>query len=132
MNMLKMCLNWKVLAGLAAVGVAVYVVAPNAMVGILPVLLLLACPLSMVVMMVGMQGMGARQGKQDTTQIQSASPLSREQQLAQLRTQLIGLGDQQVALARQIEQLEAADSKVRSPGSIEEGELVAHATGAPR
>ena len=110
MNMLKMCLNWKVLAGLAAVGVAVYLVAPNAILGILPVLLLLACPLSMVVMMVGMRGMGAQQG-QDARQIQSAAPLTREQHLAQLRRQLIGLGDQQAALARQIEQLEATDER---------------------
>ncbi len=121
MNMLKMCLNWKVLAGLAMVGFAVYLVAPNAVLGVLPVLLLLACPLSMVVMFVSMEGRGARQG-QDAGLTLPAAPLSREQQLAQLRTQLMGLGDQQAAVARQIEQLAATD----------EHSAVASSVGAPR
>ena len=73
----------------------------RAILGLLPVLLLLACPLSMVVMMVGMRGMGAQQG-QDSTQTRAAAPLSREQQLAQLRAQLIGLGNQQTAGKRQL------------------------------
>ena len=51
MNMLKMCLNWKVLAGLAAVAVGIYVVAPGALAATAPVLFLAACPLSMLVMM---------------------------------------------------------------------------------
>ena len=53
---LVMCFNWKILAGLAAVGVAVLVFAPEAGLAVLPLLLLAACPLSMVVMMFAMRG----------------------------------------------------------------------------
>lgn len=60
MNMLKMCLNWKVVAGLTAVGIAVAVVAPQAALALLPLLLLAVCPLSMLLMAgMGMRGMGA-------------------------------------------------------------------------
>ncbi len=55
MNMLKMCLNWKVLAGLATVGVGIYLVAPDLVLTALPILLLAACPLSMVLVMRSMQ-----------------------------------------------------------------------------
>ena len=51
MNMLKMCLNWKVLAGLAAVALGIYALAPGAFAAAAPLLLLAACPLSMLVMM---------------------------------------------------------------------------------
>ncbi len=46
-----MCFNWKVAGGLTAAGVAVFVVAPNLIGAALPVLIIAACPLSMVVMM---------------------------------------------------------------------------------
>ena len=58
MNMLKMCWNPKVLVGLAAVAVATYLVAPNTILALLPVLAALICPLSMVAMMWGMRGVG--------------------------------------------------------------------------
>lgn len=44
------CFNWKVLAGLAAVGVGLYVVRPDLVLSALPLLLLAACPLSMLFM----------------------------------------------------------------------------------
>jgi hypothetical protein len=50
------CLNRKVLIGLAVVAAAVFLVAPQAFGAALPVLILLACPLSMVFMMRGMAG----------------------------------------------------------------------------
>lgn len=56
---LGMCFNWKVLAGLAAVGVALFVLAPGAALAALPLLLLAACPLSMGFMMYRMRGHGA-------------------------------------------------------------------------
>ena len=114
MNMLKMCWNWKVLAGLAAVAVAMYLVAPNAILAALPLLVLLACPLSMVAMMWGMRGMGRMQaahGQPSRETLASAPtvPLSREEQLASLRAQLQQVGAQKASIARQIEQLEAND-----------------------
>lgn len=64
MRMLKMCLNWKVLAGLAVVGGGIYAVAPGLAAAALPVLLLAACPLSMLFMMKAMQGDGREGGSQ--------------------------------------------------------------------
>ena len=56
LQMLFMCLNWKVVAGLAVVGVIVWAVAPQFLVGAIPLLIVAACPLSMLLMMRGMQG----------------------------------------------------------------------------
>ena len=55
-GMLLMCLNWKVVAGLVVVGVIVRVAAPQFLLGAIPLLIVAACPLSMLFMMRGMQG----------------------------------------------------------------------------
>ena len=49
--MLRMCLNWKVLAGLALVAAGVGIYRPDLFGAALPILLLAACPLSMLWMM---------------------------------------------------------------------------------
>lgn len=62
-RMIRMCLNWKVLAGLALVAVGVGVYRPDLFGAALPILLLAACPLSMLWMMRSMnqgEGMGAQ------------------------------------------------------------------------
>lgn len=46
-----MCLNKKVIIGLVLTGLAIYLLAPGLVGASLPLLLLAACPLSMVVMM---------------------------------------------------------------------------------
>ncbi|MGH9243084.1 MAG: DUF2933 domain-containing protein [Acidimicrobiales bacterium] len=51
-----MCFNRKVLIGLAAVAGGVLLLAPQAFGAALPLLVVLACPLSMVFMMRGMAG----------------------------------------------------------------------------
>jgi hypothetical protein len=51
-----LCLNWNVVAGLAVLGLGIWVVAPNLVWAALPVLVVLACPLSMLFMMRGMGG----------------------------------------------------------------------------
>jgi len=48
---MQMCLNWKVLAGLAVIAVLIGIAAPQFFFGALPVLLVLACPISMLFMM---------------------------------------------------------------------------------
>jgi hypothetical protein len=60
LQMLFMCLNWKVVAGLAVVGVIVWAVAPQLLLGAIPLLIVAACPLSMLLMMRGMHSGGER------------------------------------------------------------------------
>ena len=58
MDMLKCCLNPKVLLGLGAVAVGVLVLQPHLFWSALPTLAILICPLSMGLMMFGMGKMG--------------------------------------------------------------------------
>src|SRR5437879_4298111 len=51
---LKMWLNWKVLTGLGVIGIAIWLFEPKLIVAAVPVLLVAACPLSMLLMMGGM------------------------------------------------------------------------------
>ena len=67
MNMMKMCLNPKVLAGLAVVAVGLFVFAPGFALSALPLLLVLACPLSMLLIPVMM-------GRQRQTGAGGAAP----------------------------------------------------------
>jgi heavy metal-binding protein/DUF2933 family protein len=59
MDMLKCCLNPRVLIGAGVVGVGIVLLAPNLLAAALPTLLVLICPVSMLVMMVGMGKMGS-------------------------------------------------------------------------
>ena len=100
--MLKMCLNWRVLAGLAAVGVGIYVFAPSLALAAAPFLLMAACPLSMLLMMRGMGNM------QQGTPTQSGQPMvgaavSSDARLARVQEQLDGLHAEHAALKHQIE-----------------------------
>jgi hypothetical protein len=51
-----LCLDWKVVGGLALVGLGIGIVAPTLVWAALPVLVVLACPISMLLMMRGMGG----------------------------------------------------------------------------
>jgi len=62
---MKCCLNWKVIAGLAVAGFAVWVAAPDLVGKALPTLLALICPLSMVAMMIGMGAMSGKRPQAD-------------------------------------------------------------------
>lgn len=64
-SFLSLCYDWRVLAGLAGVAVWVWIVAPELILGVLPLLLLAACPLSMVVMAWMMRGQHAGPGTVD-------------------------------------------------------------------
>lgn len=66
MEMLKKCLNPKVLIGLAAVAIIVLLTAPRAFLATLPLLIIAACPLSMILMMGKMsKGHGSKADGQD-------------------------------------------------------------------
>jgi len=95
------CLNWRVLASLAAVGIALWVWAPHLLVVAIPLLIVLACPLSMLLMMRGMHG----------GQCATAPTLSRQGGRASSAEadRLVALRAQQTTLAREIATLEAAD-----------------------
>lgn len=128
---MKMCFNWKVLAGLGAVGAGAYLLAPELALGALPLLLVLACPISMLLMMRGMQGTGGGEGShcahegQQTPQ--ATGSLMREGRLAQLRAELQRHGEQQAALARQIEELQGPEPLPSPSRALEEAEQVARA-----
>ncbi len=101
MNALKMCLNWKVMAALAAVGVGIFIFAPTLAVAALPFLVLAICPLSMVFMMGAMNHMGNdSQSGAACAMRGNRKPQSRKEELAQLEAQ-------QQELASKIATLEA-------------------------
>jgi hypothetical protein len=89
MKALRMCLNWKVLSGLATVGIGVYALAPGLVAEVLPILLLAACPLSMLLMVVGMREGQGNDSRQRVSQGAEAD-LTREEQMARLRAQQAG------------------------------------------
>lgn len=103
--MMKHCLNWKVFAGLALVGLGVWFVAPGAFAVSLPLLLLAACPLSMMVMMRAMGGMKGSHG----TPPGHASPVEEPagETLADLKARLVSVQAEQETLARTVARLEA-------------------------
>ncbi len=127
MKMLKMCLNFKVLAALAAVGAGVYLWAPGLFAAALPLLILALCPLSMVLMM-GMMGGGKKDEGQDEGRDISTPARADEPQHAgapshtaaaselqspeALRIELENLRVRQTALA---DQLDAASRDERQP-----------------
>lgn len=99
MKLFGMCLNWKVLAGLGAVGLGIFGFAPQLFAAALPFLLLALCPLSMLLMMGSMQGMN--DSRQNAAPSTPGKNLSRSEQIAQLKTQQIALADQLAALERE-------------------------------
>ena len=140
-GILGRCLNWKVVAGLGVVAVGVFVVAPKLALAALPVLLVLACPLSCLFMMRGMSGTNSGESAAQDSACRTpgmrrdealgeaeehgeprAVPLSRDEQLALLTDQLAQIQAQQDALACEIAALEAP-----TPSAVSEAEAVARA-----
>ena len=124
------CVNWKVIAGLAAVGLGVWIVAPGMVRGVVPLLIVAICPLSMLFVMRGMMA------GQDTLQSQCSAPaertrqrrggaLTRKERLAALQEQLSHVHVQYDAIAHEIAQLEAARG-----AAVREAESVARAADA--
>lgn len=73
-----MCINKKVIAGLVAAGVIVYLVAPGAIGAALPLLILAICPLSMIVMMRVMSGGKSKSEASDQLESSEVSELRAE------------------------------------------------------
>jgi hypothetical protein len=113
MKMLKMCLNWKVIAALVAVGIGFYAIAPKLAIAALPFLVLAICPLSMMFMMKGMQGGQGGSGEQQASDWAEGDS-TREGELTRLRVQQTALEDQIGALERE-EELRSSRNK---PGRL--------------
>lgn len=122
---MKMCWNWKVLAGLAAVGAGIFLLAPGLALAAAPFLLMAACPLSMVLMMRGMGGM--QHGQDQPVAATAVATPTREERLAQLQAQLAGVQAEQAALAReiQLEQERTAAGPTTSGRRLNETERLA-------
>lgn len=85
-SMFGLCFNWKVLVALGAVGVGLLVFAPGYAVPALPLLILAACPVSMILMMVfGMKGL-SHSGEPDGER-PAKTPEAMRQQLTSLRAE---------------------------------------------
>ena len=91
-SMFGMCFNWKVLAGLAVVAAGVFVIAPNLVLGALPLLFVAICPLSMLLMMRGGHRMAA--GHEHGTERPPIPATSRES----LEQRLVALQEEKVRL----------------------------------
>jgi hypothetical protein len=66
-------MHWKVIAALAGVGVGVAIVAPGALAAAVPLLVVMICPLSMLMMMGGMlKGGQAQESRHDTEHMHTA------------------------------------------------------------
>ena len=136
------CLNWKVVAGLAVVGLGIWALAPQMWAAAAPVLVVLACPLSMLFMMRGMRAGGQHGGAACAMPSQSATAAPRASDavspvraavaggrpsLAQLRAELEQMRERQEAIARRIAELELDDSP-----AVRGAEAVAHSANRRR
>ncbi len=65
-KLLGMCFDWRVLGGLALAGIGIWLSAPQLLGAALPILFVLVCPLSMVVMAWMMRGSMGAQGSQSS------------------------------------------------------------------
>ena len=83
------CFNWRVWAGAGVIALGVLALAPGAAGAVVPVALGLACPLSMILMMRGMGGMGSSRSRGAATgvhDIKRARIAALEAELAELRS----------------------------------------------
>lgn len=104
MNILRACYDWRVLTALGVLGAGIYLVAPGLLAAALPLLLLAACPLSMILMMKAMSG-------QQTGSEQPLAPTG-EDRVGVLRQELIQLGQRQEQLTAELHALEVTRDSV--------------------
>jgi hypothetical protein len=85
-KMIRMCLNRKVIGGLSVVGLGAWLVAPNLIAAVIPVLVTAVCPLSMLWMMKAMDG-GHGSSRSSEAGIDDGVAPSREVRIAELQAQ---------------------------------------------
>ena len=113
MSILRTLADWRVVAVLVAVGAGVALLATNMVAAAIPLLLVAACPLSMVVMM---RSMGSRETHA------SPSPDGSGDRRSQLQDQLA---------AKRLEQLQLEEELARLEGATPPGEDPAPAPDVP-
>ena len=96
MSILRYCLDRRVLAVLGLVALATAFLAPRALGTALPLLLVAACPLSMVVMAVAMS--------------RGSTPAAPSSSVESMRTELTELADRQRRLERELAAAEITDA----------------------
>ena len=108
--MFGICIDKRVIGGLAIAGVGVLILAPQLMIAALPILLIAICPLSMLLMGKAMMSGSLRMGAPAPESIEAAyravPSLDRDQEVAVLHAQLQAMSDQQAMLADQLAQLQ--------------------------
>src|SRR5713101_8855777 len=100
-SVLRMCFDWRVLTGLAAVGVGIWLVAPQVIAPALPILVVLICPLSML-LMARMMATSTAQTGPAISPTERLAALEREQahldaEIARARVELAPSSGRQVA-----------------------------------
>lgn len=128
-----MCLNWEALVGLVAIGLGVWAVAPNLIGAAVPLLLVAACPLSMLFMMRGMGGGQCASQPQQSGEAQRPTEVRgvalpgriRDEDLADLKARATDLQGRHQEIVREIARLEAEESPV-----VREAAAVARAADA--
>ena len=101
MNLLRACLDRRVLAALAVTAVLIAILAPQLITAAIPLLIVAACPLSMVVMMASM-----RHGDPGGRRTASRGA-------GEVREELAELAGQQRALASELASFEPAAASAR-------------------
>jgi hypothetical protein len=117
------CFNKRVVAGLAAVALAVLVFAPSALGRLLPVLVAAACPIGMLLMMRGAtSGACHRPGERAAGGDAAAASGSAEEEIARLRREVEQLRATQAPVAEAAETVPAVedgDRRLRAAGAEE-------------
>ena len=129
--MFGLCFDKRVLGGIAIVGIGVLIVAPKLIGVMLPLLLIAACPLSMLLMGRAMKGRSdasptaamASPGRPVPIDVPYRTGAADDPttQTALLRQELRDLAERQAALAQQIAELEAPQTPPAQagPGSLD-------------
>lgn len=107
MNILRACLDWRVLTGLAALGVGIFLVAPGIAAAALPLLIVAVCPLSMMLMMRSMGG--------DQKSAAGAAPAADGDRVVAVRRELAQLSGRQQKLASELAAVESAQAAASQP-----------------
>ena len=116
-GLIECCLNWRVIVGLAVVGVGLFVFAPKSVASSLPVLVALVCPISMLVMLFSMGRMKMQASNNEASEPASVSlDLDRKQLLLLLEERLERVQVQRREIANQLAVLERPPARTLGAG----------------